>query len=836
MAPRHPTSPISCRPRLSEAAFAERYGAAPEELGLIAAFLRAHAITIDETNAARRTVVATGTVAQMSKAFAVTLGRYHRETRRHAGEAAHSETFRGREGPIHVPGELAPLIVGVFGLDNRRITKRNAADPPNTTRITVPNITGLYRFPANSAAGQTIAIFSERGYRHADIAQYYATLPAGFTVPTLTDVSVDASNNGSADGETTQDICIAATAAPGAAVAVYFTSFSQVGWVDLVKRVVHPSAGDPVCSVLSSSFYVSNGDDLATLSAEGITVSWLNAVTASFQDAAIQGVTVCIASGDTGTDSKVGDGKAHVQYPGSDPWVLSVGGTTVGNVSGATFDEWVWNDASGATGGGVSDFFPKPPYQTATDVPLSLNDTHAGRAMPDVAANASPASGYPMIANGLPFTGNGTSASAPLWAGLVAVLNAALGFDIGFANPAFYAAGSTAFRDILANPGAADNGFNAVAGYPARIGWDACTGWGSPAGTRLLAALAHQPILATAFPGFGNFGTICPDAFHDEPLTIDNSGFGLLEITSITSSSPAFLAPEVASFPLIVAVGSAIDVIIRFAPTAFGPQSATITIFSNDPSGPHKIAVVGNAPAPRLVLAIAGSGAFHNTCVGSFSDAPLLLSNSGHCRLAITGITSSSSDFIAPEMLSFPLSIGGGDALSLPIRFQPASFGAKTATLTVFSNDPAGPRGVALSGIAPHGRLSITGSTLFGGVKSCTRAQHVINVCNTGECDLHVSHFGFRHRRRCYRLINNPFPATLRPGSCLGVVVQYRADEKIARGCELVIRSDDPQHPVRHVEVSAYTIWECCEQCGKTPCCCEPRRCCDEDQEEEEEE
>ena len=129
----------------------------------------------------------------------------------------------------------------------------------------------------------------------------------------MASISVDASNNGSADFETTQDICIAAMGAPGADVAVYFTTYSQAGWIDLVNRVIHPRAGDPTCQVLSSSFYVANGDDSPTLATDGVSSSWLTAASMAFQDAAIQNVTVCIASGDTGAQSKTGDGKAHVQ-------------------------------------------------------------------------------------------------------------------------------------------------------------------------------------------------------------------------------------------------------------------------------------------------------------------------------------------------------------------------------------------------------------------------------------------------------------------------------------------------------------------------------------------
>src|SRR5208283_2581835 len=231
-----------------------------------------------------------------------------------------------------------------------------------------------------------------------------------FSVPDPTDITVRGPGNLGFDpvGETTQDISIAATAARGASIAVYFTTYDQVGWVDLLLRVIHPNVGDPICSVLSSSFYVSNGDDPAELAIEGVTTGWLDAFSAALQDAAIQGVTFCTVSGDYGVNSSAyggapSDGKQHVVYPGSDPWALCCGGTTIGNIIGGSFDEYVWNDPApgqlwGATGGGISDFFDfLPSYQVDAGVPVSIKDGHVGRGVPDVAANASINSGYPII-------------------------------------------------------------------------------------------------------------------------------------------------------------------------------------------------------------------------------------------------------------------------------------------------------------------------------------------------------------------------------------------------------------------------------------------------------
>ena len=125
----------------------------------------------------------------------------------------------------------------------------------------------------------------------------------------------------------------------------------------------------------------------------------------------------------------------------------------------------------------------------------------------------------------------------------------------------------------------------------------------------------------------------------------------------------------------------------------------------------------GLAPPPRLALVMADSGSFGQCCVGSFKDEPLILSNSGQCTLSVTGISSPSGEFVVPEVLSYPLTIEPGNSLEMPIRFQPASLGAKTATITVTSDDPADPHTIDVSGDAPPGQLAVTGSTYFGGVK-----------------------------------------------------------------------------------------------------------------------
>jgi hypothetical protein len=398
----------------------------------------------------------------------------------------------------------------------------------STSKIN-PNLVGSYTY-----SGTTYMIALQAAT--ATTATVYTYIPSSGTwftglmtpVPLGTIISINL------DSETNQDIAISALAAPGANIVDYFTDDTQQGWVDLIGRVLHPEAGDfppgvNPPSVLSASWSIAPGDDANGLTyadnywGTGVTTSALTAMSASFQDAAIlqNGPTICIASGDYGSSCGIGDGYAHAEYPASDPWVLACGGTTLGKFqpSGSSTPvpvEYAWNDpgtgAWGTGGGGVSAYFPVPTYQNNAGIPNSVNSglngnpkvtfPATGRGVPDVAANASLNSGYSGLYMGgglIGYPGNGTSAAAPLWAGLIAVLNANAGFNLGFANPSFYTFPANDFCPVTqlwrnpANPALADcpvdNSNSGVAGYPTHAGWDAVTGLGSPNGMNLLASI-----------------------------------------------------------------------------------------------------------------------------------------------------------------------------------------------------------------------------------------------------------------------------------------------------------------------------------------------------------
>lgn len=213
-------------------------------------------------------------------------------------------------------------------------------------------------------------------------------------------------------------------------------------------------------------------------------------------------MTICVAAGDHGADdTNPPSSQANVDFPASSPHVLACGGTRLEAANGAIASEVVWNTHDGwATGGGVSATFPLPDWQASANVPASVNpDSISGRGVPDVAGDADADTGYIVSVDGSEGSSGGTSAVAPLWAALIALINQGLGKPVGFANPLLYQppVNTLGFRDVTTG----DNGaFASSKKYSAEPGWDACTGWGSPNGAQLLKALAASTHPAEVSP------------------------------------------------------------------------------------------------------------------------------------------------------------------------------------------------------------------------------------------------------------------------------------------------------------------------------------------------
>ncbi|WP_347469322.1 S53 family peptidase [Burkholderia stagnalis] len=476
------TGDPNARP-LSRDAFAQRFSAAPDDIRKTEDFARRHQLTVERVDPVESVVVLSGTIQQFETAFAVKLERFEH---RSIGQ------YRGRSGAIALPDELGDAVTAVLGLDSRPQARPHfRLRPPfrparggTAVTFTPPQLAALYGFPAGDGAGQCIAIIElGGGYRAADIAQYFRGLGIA-TPPTLVDVNVGTGRNAPTgdpsgpDGEVALDIEIAGAIAPAATIAVYFAPNSDAGFIQAVNAAVNDTKHRP--SVISISW----GGPEAIWQAQSA-----QAFNRVLQAAAAQGITVCAASGDSGSGDGLQDGAEHVDFPASSPYVLGCGGTHLDALPGQGIRaEVVWNDdaaGGGAGGGGVSTLFDLPAWQQGLVVTRADGSTAplGKRGVPDVAGDASPLTGYEVAIAGTPAVLGGTSAVAPLWAALLARINAAAGASAGWINPVLYRHPG-ALRDIT-------EGANGA--YAAARGWDACTGLGSPNGTQLAAILARKP-------------------------------------------------------------------------------------------------------------------------------------------------------------------------------------------------------------------------------------------------------------------------------------------------------------------------------------------------------
>ena len=204
-----------------------------------------------------------------------------------------------------------------------------------------------------------------------------------------------------------------------------------------------------------------------------------------FASAGALGITVCVAAGDHGTADETSgqwDGKIHVDHPACDDLVLACGGTQIDNGTDVVWNDGTSLEAGGwATGGGISEVFAVPSYQTASNKIISLDDGKPGRGVPDIAMSAT---NYFTRVDRQEGASGGTSAVAPLMAALVALLNQAKQKSVGFLNPFLY---SSVAKGVVHDVTSGTNGIaNTVKGYNAGPGWDPCSGLGTPDGTAIL--------------------------------------------------------------------------------------------------------------------------------------------------------------------------------------------------------------------------------------------------------------------------------------------------------------------------------------------------------------
>jgi len=491
--------------KMTPAEFAKKYGAKKKDAAAVVKSLKAYGLKIESVSLPTRSIRVSGKISALSKAFKVKLVMMR---------SSRQDDYRGRTGSLSIPAELKGIVTGVFGLDERRMVDERrprqdaAAVAAGPAPLSPPQIEQRYNFPPGDGAGQSIAIAEfGGGYFSDDVADYCSKFQR--PIPAVKAVAVDApaytreqilalpsterKTQLGYSVEVMMDIEIIAGLCPAASLSVYFSTFDQQGWVDLLNAVI------PSLPVTLSVSWGSAEDD-TDWSSNAVTEinDRLNALR-------LLGVTTCVSSGDDGAGDLVPDKKAHVDFPASSPFVLSVGGTMLDN-SGGAVNEVTWNNPpgqryignrptnGGSTGGGVSTVFDRPDWQNVSVASLNKGSID-GRVVPDVAALAGPP-GYDLFFDGKPAPNGGTSAATPVWASLIARINAALPAEKRqrFVTPLLYQnssngspVGQVASVDITSgnNRSSPDPG----KGYSAKVGYDAVTGWGVPDGVKLLANL-----------------------------------------------------------------------------------------------------------------------------------------------------------------------------------------------------------------------------------------------------------------------------------------------------------------------------------------------------------
>ncbi|MFI9380567.1 protease pro-enzyme activation domain-containing protein [Kutzneria sp. NPDC052558] len=447
--------------------FRDRFGPTQSDVNRVTDYLRSRGLTVTGVSANRLAVDATGSADQLGAAFNTSMASWH--------DAGLGRDFAAAESTPKVPTALASVVSGVTGLDEHYLPQRRTAEVSGPrvgsgpgggyTPTELRSGYGLTGF--DTGAGQTLALFEFGRFDQANIDTYDRQYTLPTTPPVVKNIDGGNTDAGSAQAEVELDIEVAHAIAPKANLVVYTAPNTTSAEVDMWNALVADNV-----PVVSSSWGLCEYDR---------SLASMQAVDAVAKQAAAQGMTFFAPAGDAGAYDCERDANTQhaadlaVDFPGSDPYVTSVGGTTLTlNADGTRASETTWNQGGGwAGGGGQSMVFDKPTWQ----------GTDGKRQVPDVSAAATGGE-YSVYIQGAWGRNGGTSAAAPLWASYLTLINQRAGvlgkLTVGQLNPRLYALGGAAVNDVTVG----DNRF-----YQAAAGYDMASGWGTPNGITLGDAL-----------------------------------------------------------------------------------------------------------------------------------------------------------------------------------------------------------------------------------------------------------------------------------------------------------------------------------------------------------
>jgi hypothetical protein len=686
-----PSSP-SYRQYLTVEQFTATYGPTQEDYDALIHFAEANGLTVVGTSRNRMNLDVAGPVANIEKAFHLTMGVYLHPTE--------SRTFYApdREPSVDLPFPLWHIA----GLDNfstphpAGLHHRNANVTANATTGSGPASSFLgsdmraayYGATTLTGAGQSLGLLEYYGTDLSDLSTYYHNIGQTNAVP-VNLLSTDGTSTSCVypacdDTEQTLDMTQALGMAPGLASLVVYVGSSDAAIFNAM------ATANPLNAQLSSSWTWSPADP--------------NVDNPYFQEFAAQGQNLFQASGDSGAW-----GASSMIYPADDAYLTSVGGTdlTTSSAGGPWGSESAWVDG----GGGISpDGFAIPSWQTAA-AGACANCSKTLRNGPDVSANANFT--FYVCADQSGCTANnygGTSFAAPMWAGYLALANQqslANGNKVlGFINPSLYTIGAGSsygsdFHDIL-------SGSN---GYPATSGYDLTTGWGSPKGTGLINALAGSaPSPSFTISASPSSQTVTQGNAASYTATVTPSGGFTASVSLSASGLPSGASATFSPNPISGGSGS---------------STMSVTTASNTPTGTYTLTITGTGGGvteTTTVNLVVSAAVTQNFSISASPSSQTVTQGNG---TSYTATVTPSGGFTGNVSMS---ASGLPSGASATFGTNPISGGSGSSTMSVTTTSST-----------PTGSYTLTITGTSGSLAHSTTVTLIVNTASSQDFSISAS-------------------------------------------------------------------------------------------------